>query len=248
MATPTAVTTPAIAKRFRALERLIGNTPLLAIDYEFQGRRRTIFAKCEHMNLTGSIKDRMALHILRRAHAEGQIIDPDAEAISEAIQARKGVIAGEGTKTKPKAVLGLFRGSSRPREKMFGLGRPRALDRNAPHGEVLLPIRQRILGDRERDMQRPRTIMTRDGAARHRHGFGCGPASEDQQHAPWRYTVSGEPAVAEDRLKAQHTFVERLGARHVVGVKSRFQNAVELRHGSSPSIFATRAASILACQ
>jgi len=69
--------------------------------------------------------------LLWRAHAENQIIDPDAEAISEAIQARKGVLAGEGAQTKPKGVLGLSRGSSRPREKMFGLGRPRALDRNA---------------------------------------------------------------------------------------------------------------------
>ena len=69
--------------------------------------------------------------LLWRAHAEGQIVDPDAEAISEAIQTRKGVLAGKGIQTKPKAVLGLSRRSSRPREKMFGLGRPRALDRNA---------------------------------------------------------------------------------------------------------------------
>lgn len=65
------------------------------------------------------------------AHAEGHIVDLDANAISEAIQARKGVLGGEGTPAKPKGVLGLSRGSSHPREKMFGLGRPRALDRNA---------------------------------------------------------------------------------------------------------------------
>jgi hypothetical protein len=69
--------------------------------------------------------------LLWRAHAEGQVIDHEAEAISEAIQSRKGVLAGEGARTKPKGVLGLPRGSSRPREKMFGLGRPGALDRNA---------------------------------------------------------------------------------------------------------------------
>jgi hypothetical protein len=66
--------------------------------------------------------------LLWRAHAEGQIVDPDAEAISEAIQARKGVLAG--TQTKPKGALGLST-ASRRREKVFGLGRPRALDRNA---------------------------------------------------------------------------------------------------------------------
>jgi hypothetical protein len=64
------VTSPiADSARFTGLESMIGNTPLLAIDYEMRGRRRTIYAKSEQMNLTGSIKDRMALHILRQAYA-----------------------------------------------------------------------------------------------------------------------------------------------------------------------------------
>jgi hypothetical protein len=59
------------------------------------------------------------------AHAEGKLLDAEAEAISEAVQARRAVL-------QSKAVLGLSGGSARPRrEKMFGLGRPRALDRNA---------------------------------------------------------------------------------------------------------------------
>jgi CRP-like cAMP-binding protein len=67
-----------------------------------------------------------------RAHAEGQIPDAEAGAISEAIDARRAALAGKATQTQPKRVLGLPRGSIRPRrEKMFGLGRPRALDRNA---------------------------------------------------------------------------------------------------------------------
>lgn len=67
-----------------------------------------------------------------RAHAEGQILDAEAEAISEATQARRAVLAVESAQTQSKAVLGLPGGSARPRrEKMFGLGRPRALDRNA---------------------------------------------------------------------------------------------------------------------
>jgi CRP-like cAMP-binding protein len=67
---------------------------------------------------------------LWRAHAEGQMADADAEAVSEALQARRGVLAGEGIQTKPKGALGLSM-ASRRREKVFGLGRPRALDRNA---------------------------------------------------------------------------------------------------------------------
>jgi cysteine synthase A len=70
--------------RFRALRRLIGNTPLLSLDVRYRGERRVIYAKYESLNLTGSIKDRMALHIIERAYAEGQLApgDPIAEATS----------------------------------------------------------------------------------------------------------------------------------------------------------------------
>jgi cysteine synthase A len=77
------------AARFHALERLIGNTPLLAIDYEYCGRTRTIYAKSEQMNLTGSIKDRMALHILKRAYAQGRIRPGDT--IVEATSGNTGI-------------------------------------------------------------------------------------------------------------------------------------------------------------
>ena len=70
---------------------------------------------------------------LWRAHAEGHLAEAEAEAISEAVEARRAALAGHTTPNPPKAVLGLPRGSGpRPRrEKVFGLGRPRALDRNA---------------------------------------------------------------------------------------------------------------------
>ena len=58
---------------FRGLARSIGNTPMLAIRLKDHGRLRTIFAKSEQMNLTGSIKDRMALHVLRSAYESGAI-------------------------------------------------------------------------------------------------------------------------------------------------------------------------------
>ena len=89
MATLATTVEPATANRFRSLERLIGNTPLLAIDYDFAGRRRTVYAKSEHLSLTGSIKDRMALHILRRAYAEGQLAPGDT--IAEATSGNTGI-------------------------------------------------------------------------------------------------------------------------------------------------------------
>jgi cysteine synthase A len=75
---------PATGQQFRSLHRLIGNTPLLAVDVTFRGQPRTIYAKHESLNLTGSIKDRMALFILERGYRDGTIRPgaPIAEATS----------------------------------------------------------------------------------------------------------------------------------------------------------------------
>ena len=66
-------TAPDQLARVRGLQVLTGNTPLLAIDCEVHDRPRTIYAKAENLNFTGSIKDRMALHIIRRAYETGQL-------------------------------------------------------------------------------------------------------------------------------------------------------------------------------
>jgi cysteine synthase A len=60
-------------QKFQGLSSLVGNTPLLAIDFRFRGAVRTIYAKAENLNMTGSVKDRMALHILRSAWADGRL-------------------------------------------------------------------------------------------------------------------------------------------------------------------------------
>ena len=75
---------PVTLQRFRSLHRLVGNTPLLAIDLVVDGEPRVIYAKAESLNLTGSIKDRMALYILEAAWREGRLRpgDPIAEATS----------------------------------------------------------------------------------------------------------------------------------------------------------------------
>lgn len=59
--------------RLQALRHIIGNTPLLAVDFTFRGTRRTIFAKSENLNMTGSVKDRMALHVLQCAYERGDV-------------------------------------------------------------------------------------------------------------------------------------------------------------------------------
>jgi cysteine synthase A len=65
------MTTTTETRRIQGLSCMIGNTPLLAIEFEFRGRNRTVYAKAEHLNMTGSIKDRMAFHILKQGYARG---------------------------------------------------------------------------------------------------------------------------------------------------------------------------------
>ena len=85
--------TPALIRktpaRFRQLKHMIGNTPLLAIRFSFRGTERVIYAKAEHLNMTGSIKDRMAFHILKKAYGEGRIQPGDT--IVEATSGNTGI-------------------------------------------------------------------------------------------------------------------------------------------------------------
>jgi len=53
---------------------LVGNTPLLAVEFSVNdGTPRRVYAKAENLNMTGSIKDRMALHIIRHALESGDL-------------------------------------------------------------------------------------------------------------------------------------------------------------------------------
>ena len=80
---------PSIQRRLAALDEVVGNTPLFAIDFRYQDRQGTVYAKAEHLNLTGSTKDRMALHVLRSAYATGQL--QPGETIVEATSGNAGI-------------------------------------------------------------------------------------------------------------------------------------------------------------
>ncbi len=62
-----------VKESIKNLSSLVGNTPLLKINYTYNGKNRVIFAKAENLNMTGSIKDRMAFHILKNAYEKGSI-------------------------------------------------------------------------------------------------------------------------------------------------------------------------------
>jgi cysteine synthase A len=80
---------PAGARSLSALRHLIGRTPLLEISYRFDGHPRRAYAKYESMNMTGSVKDRMACHILAEALAHDQLQPGDT--IVEASSGNTGI-------------------------------------------------------------------------------------------------------------------------------------------------------------
>lgn len=80
---------PEVAAQFQALHRLVGNTPMLAIDVRYRGHVRRVYAKHEALSLTGSVKDRMALFVLEDAYRSGRIRPGDR--IVEATSGNTGI-------------------------------------------------------------------------------------------------------------------------------------------------------------
>jgi cysteine synthase A len=78
-----------VSARVKGLSSLIGNTPLLALEFNYKGEPRIIYAKAEHLNMTGSIKDRMAFHIVMRGY-ERDALKP-GDVIVEATSGNTGI-------------------------------------------------------------------------------------------------------------------------------------------------------------
>jgi cysteine synthase len=78
-----------VLKKLTHLWSMVGGTPMLELHYTYHKQPRKIYVKCEHYNLTGSIKDRMALFILQRAYELGTIRPGDT--IVEATSGNTGI-------------------------------------------------------------------------------------------------------------------------------------------------------------
>ena len=84
-----AETVKSVNVTFERLWHLVGNTPMLALQYDYKGIPGEIYVKCEHYNLTGSVKDRMALYILQQAYHQEKIQPGDT--IIEATSGNTGI-------------------------------------------------------------------------------------------------------------------------------------------------------------
>jgi len=81
--------TTGLKDKFDHLWHLVGNTPMLELHYQYKGNAGRIYVKCEHYNLTGSIKDRIALFTLYNAYKECRIKPGDT--IIEATSGNTGI-------------------------------------------------------------------------------------------------------------------------------------------------------------
>lgn len=78
-----------VSQKLESLSKLIGNTNLIKINFNYKGEPMSIFAKAEHTNFSGSIKDRIALHIMKKAYESGEIT-PDSQVV-EATSGNTGI-------------------------------------------------------------------------------------------------------------------------------------------------------------
>lgn len=65
-------------------QEIIGNTPMIKINYKYNSKVKNVFAKLEYFNITGSIKDRVAFYIINNAKKRGLLKEkmPIVEATS----------------------------------------------------------------------------------------------------------------------------------------------------------------------
>ncbi len=69
--------------------KLIGNTPMIKINYEYEGKSGSIFTKLEYYNYSGSIKDRIASYIIENERENG--ILKEGQAIVEVTSGNTGI-------------------------------------------------------------------------------------------------------------------------------------------------------------
>ena len=72
-----------------SIEKLIGNTPMIKVNYEYEGKQGSIYTKLEFYNYSGSIKDRMAFYIITKERKNGNL--KEGQSIVEVTSGNTGI-------------------------------------------------------------------------------------------------------------------------------------------------------------
>ena len=78
-----------LPEKLKNLDLLVGKTPTIKIYYDLDGKKGSILAKYEAWNYTGSVKDRMAIEIIKSAYKTGALKAGDT--IVEATSGNTGI-------------------------------------------------------------------------------------------------------------------------------------------------------------
>ncbi len=159
--------------RLSALRAMVGNTPMMVIEYRYQGRLGSVCAKAEHLNWSGSIKDRMALHILECAYADGTLRAGDC--IAEATSGNTGIaFAALGTAMGHDVTIYMPDWMSRERVDLIGSYGAKVVSVTREQGGFLGSIdRCRALSAGDREVFLPRQFE--NCANVEAHAMGTGP-------------------------------------------------------------------------
>jgi cysteine synthase A len=163
----------ATPKSVEGLRALIGNTPMLEVAFRYRGSVRRIYAKAEHLNLTGSIKDRMALHILCQAYADGGL-EPGTPII-EATSGNTGIsLAGIGTAMGHPVIIYMPDWMSRERVQLIQSYGAEVIQVSSEQGGFVGSIRLTL----EHRQREPHSFLPRqfaNGANVEAHALTTGP-------------------------------------------------------------------------
>ncbi len=99
---------------------LVGNTPMIRIRYRLDGREQSVWAKLEAYNLSGSIKDRLAAHVIAKSTANGTL--KPGQPIVEMTSGNTGIaFAALGALTKHPVHIFMPDWASEERKKLMAM-------------------------------------------------------------------------------------------------------------------------------
>lgn len=100
------------------LNSLVGNTPMIRIDYKYEGVQNSVYTKLEYYNVSGSIKDRIAYYIIDKSERLG-LLKP-GQAIVEMTSGNTGIaFAAIGALTKHPVHIFMPDWASEERKKLM---------------------------------------------------------------------------------------------------------------------------------
>lgn len=102
------------------IRNTIGNTPMIKIRYNYNGKVKNIYTKLESYNLTGSIKDRVAYYIINNAIKRGEL--KEGTPIIEATSGNTGIsLAALGAYYKNPVYIFMPNWASKERIELMNL-------------------------------------------------------------------------------------------------------------------------------